>query len=80
MRCFYEVLGVSQDAEEPEIKKAYRKLALEWHPGMLHRCITMIKSVRLAVLQHWNWCRLREHARKHAEQSLLYSMVHGCTL
>ncbi|XP_071952882.1 dnaJ homolog subfamily B member 12-like [Antedon mediterranea] len=29
---FYEILGVAQDAEEMEIKKAYRKLALKFHP------------------------------------------------
>ncbi|KAM9821233.1 dnaJ homolog subfamily B member 5-like [Neosynchiropus ocellatus] len=29
---FYKVLGVSQDSNEDEIKKAYRKLALKFHP------------------------------------------------
>ena len=29
---FYAILGVKKDATEGEIKKAYRKLALKWHP------------------------------------------------
>jgi len=29
---YYEVLGIAKDADEAEIKKAYRKMALKYHP------------------------------------------------
>ncbi|NWG13208.1 MAG: DnaJ domain-containing protein [Acidobacteria bacterium] len=29
---YYQILGISPDAAEEDIKRAYRRLALEWHP------------------------------------------------
>ncbi|MCB1883440.1 MAG: DnaJ domain-containing protein, partial [Geminicoccaceae bacterium] len=31
-RDFYETLGVARDADESELKRAYRRLAMQFHP------------------------------------------------
>lgn len=30
--CFYAILGVQKSATQDEVRKAYRKLAIKWHP------------------------------------------------
>ncbi len=32
IRDYYEILGVNRDASDDDIKKAFRKLAMKWHP------------------------------------------------
>lgn len=32
MKCHYDVLGVQRDADDVEIKKAHRRMALRYHP------------------------------------------------
>lgn len=32
MKCHYDVLCLTKEATSSEIKKAYRRLALQWHP------------------------------------------------
>jgi molecular chaperone DnaJ len=31
-RCYYEILGVERTADDGELKAAFRKLAMKWHP------------------------------------------------
>lgn len=48
MKCLYEVLGVEKDVDEAALKRAYRMLALKWHPGAPPRLSCMVHDACLS--------------------------------
>ena len=55
---YYDELGISKGASDAEIKKAYRKMAMKWHPGA---CIAPHQSPnRLLILAPRNTVTCRQ--------------------
>lgn len=71
MRCYYEVLGVARDATDSELKKAYRVLALKWHPDKNTDCPEEAKDMFQEIQQAYDVLSDRQERSwydKHREQ------------
>ncbi len=49
MKDYYYILGLNKNASKDEIKKAYRKLSLKFHPDQkVHRMTAAIRMFKAA--------------------------------
>lgn len=65
-RCYYEVLNVEKTATDEEIKKAYRKMAIRYHPGKTSRAIERrrgMSSFIVCCMHECTHCSIRYEAR-----------------
>jgi curved DNA-binding protein CbpA len=65
----YQILGVSQDASHQQIKKAFRSLALRYHPDVTN-LDKIIASERFKLISEAYWVLKDSHRRRQYDVTL----------
>lgn len=71
---FYDVLGVSFDASVAEIRAAYRKLAMIWHPDRCRRELIRVANKRFQEIQE-AYDVLSDKGKRVRYDSALYGLL-----
>jgi DnaJ homolog subfamily A member 5 len=49
MKCYYQVLGVEKSATVDQIRKAFKDLALKWHPDKNPNCTKEVQNTFISI-------------------------------
>lgn len=83
MRELYKILKISENASKNEVKDAYRRLALEFHPdvcklpdaGEIFIEINMAYQAIMQNLEHKEKLHLKNHVEKETAQDIINSWM-----
>jgi len=64
-KTYYDILGVQNSADESEIKKAYRKLATQWHPDKNPKNVEEATEKFKEISQAYNILIDKENRKKY---------------
>ena len=52
MKNFYQILGVPENVEDADLKKAYKKLAIKYHPDKHHNNVEQFTEIFKKIVEH----------------------------
>lgn len=74
---YYNVLKVNRNATEEDLKKAYRRLAMKWHPDKNPKEDIKIAEAKFKRISEAYEVKKRFHLSPYYKVSVLLSKFHG---